>query len=612
MQIQATAAVRRGLTVVVCVCMSAATALAQSVSAPWSSADIGNPVLAGTASLLNGTFTLEAAGTDIWGTADQFRFVYQAVPGNVDIRARVDAVSAADAWSRAGVMIRANLTAGSPHAVAVVSSANGIAFQRRTAAGGVSTSTAGPLAAPPRWVRLVRAGTNVTAYSSADGSTWAVIGTDTIALGATAYVGLAATSHSPSARTTVKISDVAVTGTLPAGQSATDIGAPALRGSTQFVSGFYVITGAGTDIWDSADQFQYVYEQLSGDLDVVAHVTSLSFADSWSKVGVMIRETLDSNSRHATTFVSYGKGYAFQRRVNTGSLSDHTAGGTGAAPGWIRLVRAGSLFTSYRSSDGQTWTKIGSATIVMSAAVYVGIAITSHRVDLPTTAIVDALRITPAQPPANRPPAVSLISPVDGSAYRAPANFILAALASDADGQVSAVEFYSGSTLLGRATTSPFFLSLIGVPSAIMTLTAVAIDNKGATTTSAAVTVTVGVPSGTGGAGGTGGTGTGTGTGGTGTGTGAPPRAIAFAASVDHATLVTNYVLEVYRMGATIGSTAPVATSDLGKPAVDANGDITVDRSALFQALAAGSYFATVTAVGAGGNSRSSAVSFTR
>ena len=147
MQIQATAAVRRGLTVVVCVCMSAATALAQSVSAPWSSRDIGNPVLAGSASLSNGVFTIEAAGTDIWGTSDQFHFVYQAIAGDVDMRARVDSVSAADAWSKAGVMIRADLTPGSAHAFAVVSAAQGVAFQRRTVAGGVSTSTAGPNAA---------------------------------------------------------------------------------------------------------------------------------------------------------------------------------------------------------------------------------------------------------------------------------------------------------------------------------------------------------------------------------------------------------------------------------------------------------------------------------
>jgi hypothetical protein len=90
------------------------------------------------------------------------------------------------------------------------------------------------------------------------------------------------------------------------------------------------------------------------------------------------------------------------------------------------------------------------------------------------------------------------------------------------------------------------------------------------------------------------------------------PRAVTFTASVDHATLVINYVLEIYKSGATIGTTAPVAASDLGKPAVDANGDITVDRSALFQALPVGNYFATVTAVGAGGNSRSTGVSFTR
>ena len=67
-------------------------------------------------------------------------------------------------------------TAGSAHAFATVTGAKGIAFQQRPQSGGLSQTTAGELATAPRWVRLVRVGTKVTGYSSADGGTWTRIG----------------------------------------------------------------------------------------------------------------------------------------------------------------------------------------------------------------------------------------------------------------------------------------------------------------------------------------------------------------------------------------------------------------------------------------------------
>jgi hypothetical protein len=53
-------------------------------------------------------------------------------------------------------------------------------------------------------------------------------------------------------------------------------------------------------------------------------------------------------------------------------------------------------------------------------------------------------------------------------------------------------------------------------------------------------------------------------------------------------------------------------SSDLGKPTPDASNTITVDRSALFNALATGSYLATVTAIGPGGQTQGAPVTFTR
>jgi regulation of enolase protein 1 (concanavalin A-like superfamily) len=680
---------RTALLAVVCAAATVTGAAAQ-VSAPWTSRDIGSPALAGSATQSSGVFTINAAGADIWDSSDEFHFVYQAVSGDVDIRARVDSVTSAHAWSKAGVMIRESLNADAAHAMMIASAGKGLAFQRRRSAGAWSVNTAGPYAAPPRWVRLVRAGSTLTAYTSTDGASWTAVGSDTIALGATAYVGVAVTSHNETARTTARVSNVTVAAAaggdataLPGGQSAADIGSPTPRGNTAFSSGTYTITAGGADIWDSADQFHFVYQRVTGNVEVVARVASIKYAHAWSRTGVMIRESLAANSRHASMLVpaSSSKGYAFQRRAATGSWSEHTSGGSGTAPGWVRLVRSGDLFESYRSADGRTWTKVGSDSIPMSDAVYVGIATTSHNPTSTTTAVVSNLTVTTSSA-ANQPPNVSLTSPTSGAKFNTGATIGLAASASDSDGTIASVAFYSGSTLLSRDTTAPYAYSWGSVAAGTHSLTAVATDNDGATTTSSAVSVSVGssnsaptvsltspasgasftapasitvaasaadvdnnlsrvdfyangtlIGSDTSSPYSIGWSNVAAGTysltaiardsaGATRTSsavsvtvtaaTSTAPRAVTFTASPDHATLVTKYVLEIYRSGTTPGSSTPVATSDLGKPTPASNGDITVDRATFFQGLATGSYLATVTAVGSGGSARSTAVSFTR
>jgi hypothetical protein len=92
----------------------------------------------------------------------------------------------------------------------------------------------------------------------------------------------------------------------------------------------------------------------------------------------------------------------------------------------------------------------------------------------------------------------------------------------------------------------------------------------------------------------------------------APPRLVLFGASADHDTLVTSYRLDIFAAGANPNSATPLTSSNLGKPAPNAAGEITVDRASFFSTLASGAYVATVSAVGNGGEGRGSAVSFTR
>jgi hypothetical protein len=88
-------------------------------------------------------------------------------------------------------------------------------------------------------------------------------------------------------------------------------------------------------------------------------------------------------------------------------------------------------------------------------------------------------------------PTVSLTSPTNGATFTAPASITINATAADADGTISSVAFYNGSTLLGSDATSPYSFAWTNVAAGTYTLTAKATDNSGAVTTSAAISVTV-------------------------------------------------------------------------------------------------------------------------
>jgi hypothetical protein len=108
----------------------------------------------------------------------------------------------------------------------------------------------------------------------------------------------------------------------------------------------------------------------------------------------MIRETLAAGSRHAFMALTPGNGLAFQRRVATGDVSTHTAGGASGAPVWIRLVRNGNTITASSSTNGATWTQVGSDTVTMGAQVFAGLAVTSHAAGVLNTSTFDNVQVS--------------------------------------------------------------------------------------------------------------------------------------------------------------------------------------------------------------------------
>jgi uncharacterized repeat protein (TIGR03806 family) len=197
------------------------------------------------------------------------------------------------------------------------------------------------------------------------------------------------------------------TGQLPPPWTNSDIGVVGFTGSAGYASGVFTVKGSGNDIWDVADGFQYVYQPMTGNGQIIARVTRLDRTDGWAKAGLMMRETLNANSRNVMMLVSDGNGTDFQRRLATGGTSTNTSGPFGTtAPYWLKLVRNGNVFTGYDSGDGTNWVQRGSDTIAMASGTYVGLAVTSHGNGTNTTAVFSNVQTGAT----NHPPVLSAIT----------------------------------------------------------------------------------------------------------------------------------------------------------------------------------------------------------
>ncbi len=177
----------------------------------WTDADIGSPPIAGSASASNGVLTVNGCGSDIYGTSDQFNYLYQAVSGNLAVTAQTATQTNTNAWAKSGVMIRNSTAAGDMFVDIFVTPGNGVAMQYRSAAGGSSKSIAGPAGVvAPYWVQLIRSGNTFTGYSSPDQITWTQVGSVTIPMNTAATAGLEVCSHSTAALNTSTFQGAAI------------------------------------------------------------------------------------------------------------------------------------------------------------------------------------------------------------------------------------------------------------------------------------------------------------------------------------------------------------------------------------------------------------------
>lgn len=157
-----------------------------------------------------------------------------------------------------------------------------------------------------------------------------------------------------------------------------DIGAVGVAGRSTGESDMFSLSASGSDIWNRADSFHYVYQPIFGNCEIIALIDHLDNTDPWAKAGIMIRESLSADAVNVTSLLSAEHGIFIQNRAQTGEITTSERISDLTAPYWMKLSRVGNTFTSYHAADGINWVPIASFTVPMASDAFIGLAAVSH------------------------------------------------------------------------------------------------------------------------------------------------------------------------------------------------------------------------------------------
>ena len=297
--------------------------------APWVQADIGAVAAAGTAEHVDGSFTVVGSGSDVWLGADEFNFVHLPSSDDCEILARVASMDNTHTWAKAGVMIRDTLAPDAKNASVFVTPGQGVTFQRRTDDAANTSSTVNTGLTAPFWLKVKRVGNTFTGYRSVDGIAWTTIGTATIAMGNSVYLGLAVTSHNDGVLCTAEFDNVSysIPAPAPLANAGADQFIQVLDGNfnqATTLNGTASTTPTGTIT-------SYVWTEGSTQIATGPSPT-VSLATGTHPLTLTVTNSLGAS--HTDTVVISVSGLAFSNLSDASPQSNNSVGGTATDPSY--------------------------------------------------------------------------------------------------------------------------------------------------------------------------------------------------------------------------------------------------------------------------------------
>lgn len=194
------------------------------------------------------------------------------------------------------------------------------------------------------------------------------------------YVKAVNQSGAGDASVTATLTAVAPTRDYPAGWEYTDVGVYTVKGNAVYVpaeNNTFAITASGAGMGGTADGHGFVFTKVTGDVVLTAKVYESTWVGRSTRIGIVMRETLEGNSKRVT--ISLGELGARYSRFGVRTTVDgdtHWTEGNNFTylPIWFRLERSGNTFSAYQSIDGITWHKFATQDVSMSPTCYVGLS----------------------------------------------------------------------------------------------------------------------------------------------------------------------------------------------------------------------------------------------
>jgi regulation of enolase protein 1 (concanavalin A-like superfamily) len=194
-------------------------------------------------------------------------------------------------------------------------------------------------------------------------------------------------------------------GGLPVPWLDTDIGSVGVAGGGNYNSGTFTISGEGFDIGSTSDTLNFGYMTMTNDGIFIAHLATEQFGGSADdKIGIMFRESTNANSKTAAVLIDGALGKArLPVRSSTGGSMSWIDGPAASVPKWFKLQRAGNVFTGFVSSDGMTWTGVGTNTFSMNSVLLAGFAVCSRNSGTLNVSTFDNVSLPAWSPPPSAP-----------------------------------------------------------------------------------------------------------------------------------------------------------------------------------------------------------------
>ncbi|MBI5774146.1 MAG: immunoglobulin domain-containing protein, partial [Verrucomicrobia bacterium] len=375
------------------------------VAADWMDVNLGAASTRGKSGLRNGVFTVTGSGTGFSATTDSAHFVCRQVNGVSSVTARITSFAGTTTNAFAGVMVRERNFRGSRRVAVGVRTNGAVELRTRTTDSGANTTTSSGTVTLPVWVKIERNGDTVTAYQAPDvGGTagaWAVVGSAVTltTLRADSELGVTASNGGVNTLADATFDNVTLT-PAPSGAALTseDMGSTTLLGSSTVTGTTNVLMG-GNSL--NSDGGHFRFQQLLGDVTIVARIQSSVGIIDGSKGVVMVRDTSLDNAPFGLMGMAYIRGGYFTWRSIMNGAAATSLDNSRTVPYWLRVIRTGNSISGWRapntsSNTPGTWSRRGSVQVFNAEApVYVGLGVDSGSGSVLNTAQFDNLTITP-------------------------------------------------------------------------------------------------------------------------------------------------------------------------------------------------------------------------